>query len=74
MSEARDAALKGLDSGLSDAVEKVLETYEICLIDANGDAAKEAECRAIRDRSLGYAKRAYSDMKTAVDQQWPAAT
>jgi hypothetical protein len=71
MSAARDAALKGVDSALGDAVSKLSGTYEICLIDAGGDAAKEAECKAIRDRSLGFAKRAYADMLDAVNQQWP---
>jgi hypothetical protein len=71
MSTARDAALKGVDSALGDAVSKLSGTYETCLIDAGGDSAKEAECKAIRDRSLGFAKRAYADMLDAVNQQWP---
>jgi hypothetical protein len=71
MSAARDAALKAVDSALGDAVSKLSGTYETCLIEAGGDAAKEAECKAIRDRSLGFAKRAYGDMLDAVNQQWP---
>jgi hypothetical protein len=71
MSAAREAALKGVDSALGDAVAKLSCTYETCLIDAGGDAAKEAECKAIRDRSLGFAKRVYADMLEAVNQQWP---
>jgi hypothetical protein len=72
MSGSKDAALKGVDSGLSDAVARICETYEVCLIDANNDAAKEAECKAIRDRSLAYARRAHADMQAAVSQQWPS--
>jgi len=45
--------------------------YETCLIDAGGDAAKEVECKAIRDLSLQFSKRAYTDMLEAVNQQWP---
>ena len=71
MSAARDVALKAVDRALADAVSKLSSTYETCLIDAGGDAAKEAECKAIRDRSLGFAKRAYTDMLEAVKQQWP---
>jgi hypothetical protein len=71
MSAAREAALKGVDNALGDAVSKLSGNYENCLIDAGGDAAKEAECKAIRDRSLGFAKRAYADMLDAVNQQWP---
>ncbi len=70
MSAAKDAALKGIDCALSDAVSKIAGTYEICLIDANGDPAKEAECKAIRDRSLGFATRAYQDMMDLIDRQW----
>jgi hypothetical protein len=71
MSAARDAALKGVDSALGDAVSKLSGRYENCLIEAGGDAAKEAECKAIRDRSLVFAKRAYADMQEAVNRQWP---
>jgi hypothetical protein len=71
MSEARDAALKGVDSALSDAVSKISGTYELCLIDAGGDAAKEGACQASRDRGLSFAKRAYADMLDAVNRQWP---
>ena len=71
MSAARDNAVKGVESALSDAVSKLSTTYENCLIEAGGDAAKEADCKAIRDRSLGFAKRAYTDMLDAVNQQWP---
>lgn len=74
MSTARDAALKGIDSALGDAVSKLTATYETCLIDAGGDAAKEARCKEIRDRSLGFAKRAYADMLDAVNQHWPQAS
>jgi hypothetical protein len=52
-------------------VSKLSTTYETCSIDAAGDAAKEAECKVIRDRSLGVAKRAYADMLDAVNQHWP---
>lgn len=52
-------------------MSKLSGTYETCLIDAGGDTAKEAECKAIRDRSLGFAKRAYAGMLDAVNQQWP---
>ena len=71
MSTARDAALKAVDSALGEAVSKLSGMYETCLIDAGGDASKEAECKAIRDRSLQFAKRAYTDMLEAVKQQWP---
>jgi hypothetical protein len=71
MSTARDAALKGIDNALGEAVSKLTGTYETCLIDADGDTAKEATCKAIRDRSLGFAKRAYADMLDAVNQHWP---
>ncbi|MGA2149765.1 MAG: hypothetical protein ABSH49_32970 [Bryobacteraceae bacterium] len=71
MSSARDTAVKGVESALGDAVSKLSSTYETCLIDAGGDAAKEAECKAIRDRSLDFAKRAYADMLDAVNQHWP---
>jgi hypothetical protein len=71
MSAARDAALKGVDIALVDAVSRLSGIYETCLIEAGGDAAKEAECKVIRDRSLGFAKRAYADMQNAVNQQWP---
>jgi hypothetical protein len=71
MPAAKDAALKGVDSALEDAVSKLSDMYETCLIEAAGDAAKETECKAIRDRSLGFAKRAYADMLQAVNQQWP---
>lgn len=71
MSAARDAALKGVDSALEDAVAKLSGTYEICLIDAAGDVARETECKAIRDRSISFVKRAYADMLEAVNEQWP---
>ncbi len=71
MSAARDAALKGIDTALEDAVSKLSGIYENCLIEAAGDAAQEAECKAIRDRGLDFAKRAYTDMVQAVNQQWP---
>jgi hypothetical protein len=71
MTTARDAALKGVDIALGDAVAKLSSMYETCLIEAAGDAAKEAECKAIRDRSIGFAKRAYADMLQVVNQQWP---
>jgi hypothetical protein len=71
MSAARDAALKGVDSALSDAVSKISGTYQLCLVDAGGDASKEAACQASRDRGLNSAKRAYVDMLDAVNQQWP---
>ena len=71
MSAVKDAALKGVECALSDAVSKVTGTYEICLIDANGDPAKEAECKAIRDRSLRFATRAYEEMIDTVNKQWP---
>jgi hypothetical protein len=71
MSAARDTALKGVDEALGDAVSKISATYELCLIDAAGDGTKEAHCKAIRDRSLGFAKRSYADMLDAVNQQWP---
>jgi hypothetical protein len=58
MSAARDIAVKGVESALGDAVSKLSSTYENCLIEANGNADKEAECKATRDRSLGFAKRA----------------
>jgi hypothetical protein len=71
MSAAKDAALKGVDSALEEAVSKLCGMYETCLIEAGGDVAKETECKAIRDRGLGYAKRAHADMLQAVNQQWP---
>lgn len=71
MSTARDAALKGVGSALESAVSKLCEMYETCLIDAGGDAAKEAECKAIRDRSLFLAKQVQVDMLEAVNRQWP---
>ena len=71
MSAAKDAALKGVNDAFSDAVSKMSCNYEICLIDADGDAAKEAECKAIRDRSLSFARRAYEDTLAAVNRQWP---
>ena len=74
MSTARDTAVAGVESALGDAVSKLSSTYEICLIEAAGDAAKETECKAIRDRSLGFAKRAYADMLDAVNQNWPQAS
>jgi len=74
MSTPKDTALQGVESALGDAVSKISATYEICLIDAAGDAPKEADCKAIRDRSLGFAKRAYADMLGAVSQEWPQAS
>jgi hypothetical protein len=71
MSTPKDTALSGVESALGDAVSKISGTYEMCLIDAAGDPAKEVDCKAIRDRSLGFAKRAYTDMLAAVNQQWP---
>ncbi len=71
MSAAREAAIKGIDTALEDAVSKLSGMYETCLIEAAGDAAKEAECKTIRDRSLGFAKRVYTDMVQAVNLQWP---
>lgn len=71
MPSARDTALTGVETALGDAVSKISGTYEICLIDANNDSAKEADCKAIRDRSLGFAKRAYADMLLAVNREWP---
>jgi hypothetical protein len=71
MSTANDAVLKGVESALEDAVSKLCASYENCLIEAAGDTAKEAECKAIRDRSLQFAKRAYADMLEAVNHQWP---
>jgi len=71
MSTPRDTAVAGVESALNDAVSKLSCTYENCLIEAAGDAAKEDECMAIRDRSLGFAKRAYADMLDAVNQTWP---
>ena len=71
MSAAKDAALKGIDTALEDAVSKLSGMYENCLIEAGGDVAKESECKTIRGRSLGFAKRAYADMVQAINQQWP---
>jgi hypothetical protein len=71
MSAARDAAFKGVDNALSDALLKISGTYELCLIDAAGDASKEAGCKAAMDRGLGFAKRAHADVRAVVDQQWP---
>jgi hypothetical protein len=68
MSTPKETALNGVESALGDAVSKVSAVYEGCLIDAKGDGAKEAECKAIRDRSLGYAKRAHADMVEAVNR------
>ncbi len=71
MPSPRETALNGVECALSDAVAKVSAAYEICLIDANEDPAKEADCQKIRDRSLSYAKRAYTDTLAAVNQEWP---
>ncbi len=71
MPGARDAALEGVNSALSDAVSKISCNYQLCLIDAGGDAAKEGACKASRDRGLTFAKRAYVDMLDAVNRQWP---
>jgi len=71
MSTPRDAALKAVEGALEDAVTKLSGMYESCLIEAAGDSTKEDECKAIRDRSLRFAKRAYTDMLEAVKQQWP---
>jgi hypothetical protein len=71
MSTTRDAALKGVESALESAVSKLCGMYENCMIEAGGDAAKEAECKAIRDRSLSFAKRTHADMLEAVNHQWP---
>ncbi len=71
MSAARDAALKAVDSALGDAISKLSSTYETCLIDADGDAARIAECKAILNRSLGFAKQTHADMLDAVNRQWP---
>ena len=71
MSTPKQTALSGVESALGDAVSKISGIYEICLIDANGDAAKEADCAVIRDRSLEHAKRAYEDMLAAVSAQFP---
>lgn len=71
MSAAKDAALKGVNDAFSDAISKLSCNYEICLIDANGDTAKEAACKAIRDRSLGYARRVYEEMMEVVSKLWP---
>jgi hypothetical protein len=73
MSAASEAALRGVDGALTDAVAKVSETYELCLIDASGDAAKEAVCKAIRDRGLANAGRTYTDMQAAVKLQFPSS-
>jgi hypothetical protein len=70
MSAPKETALNGVENALVDAVSKISCTYELCLIDAAGDVAKEADCKVIRDRSLGFAKRAYADMSDAVNQQW----
>jgi hypothetical protein len=71
MSTSKETALQGVESALGQAVSQVSATYEACLVDAAGDAAKEADCKAIRDRSLGFAKRAHADMIGAVNLQWP---
>jgi hypothetical protein len=71
MSAARDVALQAVDRALADAVSKLSSTYETCLIDAGGDTAKEAKCKAILDRGLAFAQRAYAGMLDAVHQQWP---
>jgi hypothetical protein len=71
MSAAKDVALSGVNSALSDAVSKISGTYQLCLIDAGGDASKEAECNVSRDRGLNFAKRAYADMLAAVNQHCP---
>lgn len=71
MSTPKETALQGVESALSDAVSRVSATYEACLVDAAGDAGKEADRKAIRDRSLGLAKRVHADMIDAVNQQWP---
>ena len=71
MSTPRDAALRAVEGALENAVSKLCGMYETCLIDAGGDAAKEVECKAIRDLSLQFSKRAYTDMLEAVNQQWP---
>jgi hypothetical protein len=68
MSTPKQTAVNGIESALGDAVSKISGIYEICLIDANDDPAKEAECKAIRDRSLTFAKRAYADMLDSVSQ------
>jgi hypothetical protein len=73
MPTPKDTALQGVESALSDAVSKISGTYEMCLIDAAGDAGKEGECKAIRNRSLSVANRAYTDMVDAVSQQWPGS-
>jgi hypothetical protein len=71
MSTAREAALKAVESALESAVSRLCGTYEACLIGAGGNAVKEAECKAIRDTSLRFAKRTHADMLEAVNQQWP---
>jgi len=71
MSAVKDAALRGVETALCDAVSKISASYEICLVDAQGDASKEAQCKAIRDRSIGFAQRAYLEMLDAVNRQWP---
>ena len=70
MSVDRDTAVKGVESALFEAVAKLTGSYQVCLIDAGGDPAKEAECRTIRDRGLGFAKRAHAEMLDAVNQHW----
>jgi hypothetical protein len=70
MSAAKDAALKAVENALGDAVSKISCSYEMCLIDAQGDLSKEAECKKIRDRSLAFAQRTYGEMIDAVNQQW----
>ena len=69
MSAARDIAIKGVESAFCDAVSKLSSTYETCLTDAGGDAAKERQCKANLDRGIGFVNRAYVDMLAAVNQQ-----
>jgi len=72
MADERGTALRGVEDALGDAIAKISSTYEICLIDAAGDVTKEAECKAIRDRSITYAKRVHKEMVEVVNREWPA--
>jgi hypothetical protein len=71
MSNARDIAIQGIQNSFSEAVEKISSTFGVCLIDAQGDARREAECRQSRDRGLTFAKRTFDEMLEAVKRQWP---
>lgn len=74
MPSEKDLAIDAIQDSFGEAIKKVSAEYGECLIEANGDPARESECRDNRDRGLAFAKRAHSEMLQALNRQWPDAT